>query len=305
MHTINYLPKIKQRRIAIETREVFAPLAHRLGMNQLKIELEDLVFKTINPNEYRNIDKKVKATKRQREKYISKFITPIKNELEASKIDINIFGRAKHYYSILLKMDNRDKTFDEIFDLFAIRIIVDKVEECYAVLGIVHQIYTPLQDRFKDYIATPKSNGYRSIHTTVFGKEGKMVEVQIRTEEMNQTAEIGVAAHWMYKEAKSGISNLDQRISWLRELVEILQSEEKDPDEFFKLLKIDLFEDEIFVFSPKGDVSQLPIGSSPIDFAFDVISEKNKQYIFLLPVFILGIRLIKGFAHYFQTIYIR
>ena len=270
MHTINYLPKIKQRRIAIETRDVFAPLAHRLGMNQLKIELEDLVFKTINPNEYRNIDKKVKATKRQREKYISKFITPIKNELESSKIDINIFGRAKHYYSILSKMDNRDKTFDEIFDLFAIRIIVDKVEECYAVLGIVHQIYTPLQDRFKDYIATPKSNGYRSIHTTVFGKEGKMVEVQIRTEEMNQTAEIGVAAHWMYKEAKSGISNLDQRISWLRDLVEILQSEEKDPDEFFKLLKIDLFEDEIFVFSPKGDVSQLPIGSSPIDFAFDV-----------------------------------
>ncbi len=270
MHTISYLPKIKQRRIAIETRDVFAPLAHRLGMNQLKIELEDLVFKTINPDEYRDIDKKLKVTRKQREKYINKFIKPIQEEVENSKIDINIFGRAKHYYSILSKMNHRDKSFDEIFDLFAIRIIVAKIEECYAVLGIVHQLYTPLQDRFKDYIATPKSNGYRSIHTTVFGEEGKMVEVQIRTEEMNQTAEIGVAAHWIYKEQKSGVSNLDQRMSWLRDLVEILQSEEKDPDEFLKLLKIDLFEDEIFVFSPKGDVSQLPTGSSPIDFAFDV-----------------------------------
>ena len=273
MNTINYLSKIKQRRIAIETRDVFAPLAHRLGMNQLKIELEDLVFKTINPEEYRNIDKKVKATKKQREKYIKKFINPIEHELKNSKINMDIFGRAKHYSSILSKMNNRNKGFDEIFDLFAIRIVASKIEECYAVLGIVHQLYTPLQDRFKDYIATPKSNGYRSIHTTVFGEEGQMVEVQIRTEEMDQTAEIGIAAHWRYKEKKSESSNLDERVSWLRELVEILQSEEKDPDEFFKLLRIDLFEDEIFVFSPKGDVSQLPLGSSPIDFAFDVHSQ--------------------------------
>ncbi len=270
MHTISYLPRIKQRRIAVETRDVFAPLAHRLGMNQLKTELEDLVFKTINPVEYRSIDKKIKATKRQRERFIKNFINPIKSEIEESQINIDIFGRAKHYYSILTKMNVRNKVFEEIFDLFAIRIIVDKIEDCYAVLGIVHQLYTPLQDRFKDYIATPKSNGYRSIHTTVFGDDGKMVEVQIRTSDMNQTAEIGVAAHWIYKEGESGGTSLNRHISWLRDLVEILQSEEKDPDEFLKLLKIDLFEDEIFVFSPRGDVSQLPLDSSPIDFAFNV-----------------------------------
>ena len=270
MHTINHLPRIKQRRIAIETRDVFAPLAHRLGMNQLKTELEDLVFKTIDPDEYYDIDKKIKATKRQREKYIKNFILPINNEIDKSKIDVDIFGRAKHYYSILSKMNNRNKNFEEIFDLFAIRIIVDKIEDCYAVLGIVHQLYTPLQDRFKDYIATPKSNGYRSIHTTVFGSNGQMVEVQIRTKEMNQTAEIGVAAHWIYKERNTEKTNLNKHISWLRDLVEILQNEEKNPDEFLKLLKVDLFEDEIFVFSPKGDVLQLPMDSSPVDFAFNV-----------------------------------
>ena len=270
MNTINHLPRIKQHRIAIETRDVFAPLAHRLGMNQLKTELEDLVFKTIEPDNYYNIDKKIKATKRQREKYIKNFISPIDEEMKSSHIHIDIFGRAKHYYSISSKMNIRNKAFEDIFDLFAIRIVVNKIEECYAVLGVVHQLYTPLQDRFKDYIATPKSNGYRSIHTTVFGDNGQMVEVQIRTQEMNQMAEIGVAAHWIYKETNSEKSNLNKHISWLRELVEILQSEEKNPDEFLKLLKVDLFEDEIFVFSPKGDVLQLPVDSSPVDFAFNV-----------------------------------
>ena len=270
MNTIDHLPRIKQRRIAIETRDVFAPLAHRLGMNQLKTELEDLVFKTIEPDKYYDIDKKIKATKRQREKYIKNFISPINEEMKKANINIDIFGRAKHYYSILSKMNNRNKNFEEIFDLFAIRIIVDKIEDCYAVLGIVHQLYTPLQDRFKDYIATPKSNGYRSIHTTVFGSNGQMVEVQIRTKEMNQTAEIGVAAHWIYKERNTEKTNLNKHISWLRDLVEILQNEEKNPDEFLKLLKVDLFEDEIFVFSPKGDVLQLPMDSSPVDFAFNV-----------------------------------
>ena len=270
MHTIDHLSKMRQRRIAIETRDIFAPLAHRLGMNQLKIELEDLIFKTIDPDKYYKIDKKIKATKKDREKYISNFIKPIKEEIKVLNINIDIFGRAKHYYSIASKMNDRNKDFEDIFDLFAIRIIVSKIEECYAVLGLIHQLYTPLQDRFKDYIATPKSNGYRSIHTTVFGDKGKMVEVQIRTLEMDQTAEIGVAAHWIYKEQKSEESDLNQHISWLRDLVEILQSEEKNPEEFLKLLKIDLFEDEIFVFSPKGDVLQLPIESSPIDFAFNV-----------------------------------
>ena len=276
MTTIKHLPLIKQRRIAIETRDVYAPLAHRLGMNRLKIELEDLVLKTLEPDEYRKLQKKIKATKKQREKYIEEFTRPIKVELEKFNIESDIKGRAKHYFSILGKMRSRNKNFEELFDLFAIRIIINKIEECYAVLGVVHQLFTPLQERFKDYIATPKSNGYQSIHTTVFGNGGKMVEVQIRTIEMDQTAEIGVAAHWLYKEKgsiKSNEKDINHHMRWLRELVEVLQSEESNPDEFLKLLKVDLFKDEIFVFTPKGEVKPLPSNSTPIDFAFEVHSQ--------------------------------
>ncbi len=273
MNTIKYLPLIKQRRIAIETRDVYAPLAHRLGMNRLKIELEDLVLKTLDPDEFQNIHKKIRATRKQREKYIDEFIKPLNSELNKFNIQSEIKGRAKHYYSILGKMKKRNITFEELFDLFAIRVVVDKIEECYAVLGAIHQIYTPQQERFKDYIATPKSNGYQSIHTTVFGQNGKMVEVQIRTIEMDQTAEIGVAAHWVYKERgvlKAEDNDINRHMRWLRELVEVLQSEESNPDEFLKLLKVDLFKDEIFVFTPKGEVKSLPVDSTPIDFAFDV-----------------------------------
>ena len=177
MSTIEYLPLLKQRRIAIETRDVYAPLAHRLGMNKLRIELEDMVLKTLEPDEYKHLLKKIKASRKQREKYIGEFSKPIREELKTFSITAEIEGRAKHYYSILGKMRRRNKNFEELFDLFAIRIIVDKVEECYAVLGVIHQLFTPLQERFKDYIATPKSNGYQSIHTTVFGHQGKMVEV--------------------------------------------------------------------------------------------------------------------------------
>ena len=276
MGTIKHLPLIKQRRIAIETRDVYAPLAHRLGMNRLKIELEDLVLKTLEPEEYKHLQKKIKASRKQREKYIEKFSKPIQEELKAFSISANIVGRAKHYYSILGKMRKRNKKFEELFDLFAIRIIVDKLEECYAVLGIIHQLFTPLQERFKDYIATPKSNGYQSIHTTVFGYQGKMVEVQIRTSTMDQTAEIGVAAHWVYKEkgsVKAEGAGIDRQMRWLRELVEVLQAEDSNPNEFLKLLKVDLFKDEIFVFTPKGDVTPLPSNSTPIDFAFQVHSQ--------------------------------
>ena len=275
MNTIKHLPLIKQRRIAIETRDVFAPLAHRLGMYKLKMELEDLVFKIIEPVVYKNLEKKIRASRKQREKYIEKFSKPIKEELNKLDFQQELYGRAKHYYSIYGKMTRQKKTFEELFDLFAIRIIVNKLEDCYAVLGIVHQIYTPLQERFKDYIATPKSNGYQSIHTTVFGDNGKMVEIQIRTKEMDQTAEVGVAAHWIYKEknSKSTSKELDRHVSWLRELVDILQSEEKDPDEFLNMLKVDLFQNEIFVFTPKGDLVQLPAESTPIDFAFHVHSQ--------------------------------
>ena len=274
MSTIQYLPLIKQRRFAIETRDVYAPLAHRLGMNKLKMELEDFVLKTLEPEEYKSLHKKIKATKRDREKYIDKFIHPINLELKKFNINAQIKGRAKHYFSILGKMRKQNLLFEDLFDLFAIRIIVDKIEECYAVLGVVHQLNTPLQEKFKDYIATPKSNGYQSIHTTVFGNNGKMVEIQIRTLAMDQTAEIGVAAHWIYKEkgskGKKGEADIDRHMRWLRELVEVLQSEESDPDEFLKLLKVDLFKDEIFVFTPKGEVKSLPVQSTPIDFAFEV-----------------------------------
>ena len=273
MTTISHLPLIKQRRIAIETRDVYAPLAHRLGMNKLKMELEDLILKVLDPDEFHNLEKNIKATKKQRELYIKEFSAPVIEELKNYHIDAEIFGRAKHFYSIYGKMKRRNKKFEELFDLFAIRIIVDKVSECYAVLGSVHQLYTPLQERFKDYVATPKSNGYQSIHTTVFGKHGKMVEVQIRTKEMDQLAEVGVAAHWIYKESGSeaiAVKEIDKHISWLRELVEILQTEDSNPDEFLKLLKVDLFQNEIFIFTPQGDVVQLPVNSTPVDFAFSV-----------------------------------
>ena len=273
MSTIKHLPLIKQRRIAIETRDVYAPLAHRLGMNKLKIELEDLILKTLEPEEYKLLQKKTKASRKQREKYIEEFTKPIKDELNNFNIQAEIFGRAKHYFSIAGKMQKQNKKYEELFDLFAIRIIVNKIEECYAILGVIHQLFTPLQERFKDYIATPKSNGYQSIHTTVFGHQGKMVEVQIRTEEMDKTAEIGVAAHWVYKEKgalRADDSKIDKHMRWLRELVEVLQAEDSNPDEFLKLLKVDLFKDEIFVFTPTGDVTPLPANSTPIDFAFQV-----------------------------------
>ncbi len=276
IRTIHHLPLIKQRRIAIETRDVFAALAHRLGMGKLKSELEDLTLSVLDPDTAKLLHKKIKATKSEREKYIDEFAKPIQDTFDEFKIQSRIFGRPKHFYSIYRKMKKRGIEFEEIFDLLAIRVIVGKIEECYAALGIIHQIYTPLQENFKDYIATPKNNGYQSIHTTVFGKNGKMVEVQIRTEEMDKTAEIGVAAHWAYKESDSVIvkdDGINRQMRWLRELVEALQSEEKDPEELLNLLKIDLFQDEIFVFTPRGDVMQLNIGSTPVDFAFAVHSQ--------------------------------
>jgi GTP pyrophosphokinase len=273
MTTIEHLPLIKQRRIAVETRDVYAPLAHRLGMNKLKIELEDLIIQVLEPEEYKTLKKKTRASRKQRERYIEEFSKPLKYELDKFNIKSEIFGRVKNYYSILGKMRKQNKNFEELFDIFAIRIIVNKIEECYAVLGVIHQLFTPLQERFKDYIATPKSNGYQSVHTTVFGKQGKMVEVQIRTKEMDQTAEIGVAAHWIYKghgSEKTEGSKIDRHMRWLRELVEVLQAEDSNPDEFLNLLKVDLFKDEIFVFTPAGDVTPLPANSTPIDFAFQV-----------------------------------
>ncbi len=281
MSTIEHLSKQKQERIALETKEVYAPLAHRLGMNNVKTQMEDLVFKTLSPDKYNDIRKKVNNSKKDRERYIDRFIKPVSDELNNFEIRADIFGRAKHYSSIIGKMEKRNKKFEEIYDLFAIRIIVDKIDECYAALGVIHQKYNPFQERFKDYIARPKRNGYQSIHTTVFGQDGRLIEVQIRTSEMDQTAEIGVAAHWKYKESdkQKNKSSIDTQILWLREIYELLKSEDTSASEILELFKIDLFEDEIFVYTPNGELIELKPASTPIDFAYQVHSEVGKHCI--------------------------
>jgi GTP pyrophosphokinase len=268
METIKHMTKIKQHRIAVETRDVYVPLAHRLGMSSVKAQLEDLVFRVLNPSGYKELDSKIKSSKKQRDKFIKTIIDPVKKELKSYEIIPHVYGRSKSYSSIYGKMVTRDKSFDEIYDLYAIRIVVDKIEQCYLALGIVHNLYTPVQERFKDFIAMPKSNGYQSVHTTILGEKGQLVEIQIRTSEMEETAEIGVAAHWVYKDGKS--SGIDQNVKWLRELLDVLQNETADPMEFMELLKIDLYNEEIFVFTPAGDLIQLPVGATPVDFAFQV-----------------------------------
>ena len=276
LRTISYLTKIKQRRMALESKEIFAPLAHRIGMNNVKMEMEDIIFLSLEPSNYKKIKNLVKANKKERLNYINSFIEPLNEELKNFGVKFEIFGRAKHFYSIHNKMKYNNVTFSEIFDQFAIRIMVDKIKDCYTVLGMIHQKYTPLQDRFKDYIAMPKSNGYQSIHTTVFGKKGKMVEVQIRTQEMNQIAEIGVAAHWIYKDKTEQVQRKEkilEKFAWIRDMIDELGNENKNPNEFMDMLKTDLFHDEIFVFTPTGDVVQLVEQATPIDFAFQIHSE--------------------------------
>ena len=239
-------------------------------MASVKAQLDDLVFQTLSPGAYKSIVAKVKSTKRQREKIIRDYIAPVEKELKSYNIIPTIFGRPKSYASINGKMERRNKDFEDIYDVYAIRIIVEKVEQCYLALGIVHSLYTPIQERFKDFIATPKSNGYQSVHTTVIGFGGKMVEIQIRTDDMDGTAERGVAAHWVYKEGRKKTTEIDSNVKWLRELLEVLQNETADPKEFMDLLKIDLFSGEIFVFTPAGDLVQLPLNATPVDFAFQV-----------------------------------
>ena len=276
LRTISFLSKIKQRRLALESKEIFAPLAHRIGMNNIKMEMEDIIFSILEPSNHKKIKKLVKSNKKDRKNYITSFIDPLDNEFNILAINYEMHGRAKHFYSIHNKMKLKNITFAEIFDQFAIRIVLDKVKDCYMVLGIIHQMYTPLQDRFKDYIAMPKSNGYQSIHTTVFGKKGKMVEVQIRTKDMNEIAEIGVAAHWIYKDKSEKViknEKILEKFAWIRDMIEELNNESKNPREFMDMLKTDLFHDEIFVFTPNGDVMQLVENATPIDFAFQVHSE--------------------------------
>ena len=277
MKTIQHMSKIKQRRIAVETRDVYAPLAHRLGMAGVKWLLDDLALKVLSPDAYNEIDKKLKSSNKEREKYIKTITSALNEELVLNKMSPRVYGRSKSHSSIYGKMIQREKSFEEISDIMAVRVVVDKVEDCYLALGILHQRFKPVQERFKDFIAMPKSNGYQSIHTTIFGLEGKIVEIQIRTEEMEKTAEIGIAAHWRYKEGADTSKNIDSHVEWLRDLLDMLQSEENDPKEFMHLLKIDLFGDEIFVFTPSGDLIQLPAKSTPIDFAYSVHTEVGQN----------------------------
>jgi len=269
MRTLEFLPEKKRWRIALETREVYAPLAHRLGLARIKWELEDLCLKFLEPDAYLDLLKKVSDTRAERESALREVIQPIRSACVEAKIHARFEARPKHFYSIYNKITKRGVPFEEIYDLLAIRIIVDKIEECYHALGIVHALYTSIHERFKDYIGMPKINGYQSLHTTVIGKEGKKVEIQIRTEQMHRTAEDGIAAHWRYKEGKAKPDDLDKHLGWLRSLLE-MEDSETDSATFMEHLKINLFQDEVFVFTPKGDLHRLPIHSTPIDFAFAV-----------------------------------
>ncbi|MFA5434864.1 MAG: bifunctional (p)ppGpp synthetase/guanosine-3',5'-bis(diphosphate) 3'-pyrophosphohydrolase [Candidatus Neomarinimicrobiota bacterium] len=272
MRTLEALPEKKRRRIALETREVYAPLAHRLGINTIKSEMEDLALRFLDPEVYAELKEKITAKQRQTQKDIDEFTELIKDHLSKEQIPARVFGRIKNYYSIYNKMIRQNRPLEEIFDILAIRIIVGSVTQCYAALGIVHQKFTPITERFRDFIATPKSNGYKSVHTTVIGPKGIPIEIQIRTSEMDKTAEVGIAAHWIYKEAGKP-DELDKYVEWLREKIEIWKNDTKDDEDFLNTLKIDLYPDEIFVFTPKGDLIKLPVGATALDFAFAVHTE--------------------------------
>ena len=271
MQTLRFMTEEKQRMIARETLEVYAPLAHRLGMSKIKWELEDIALRYIDPVGYYEIVDKIAQKRSEREKYIEDIIKILRERLsETLNMEPHIEGRAKHFYSIYRKMFMQNKSIDELYDLFAVRIIVDSVAECYAVLGTVHELFKPIPGRFKDYIAMPKPNMYQSLHSTLIGPGGTPFEIQIRTWEMHHTAENGIAAHWKYKEGISGSSDMDKKLEWIKQLLEI--QKETNAEEFMQALKIDMFSDEVFVFTPKGDVVSLPINATPIDFAYSIHS---------------------------------
>ena len=269
IRTLQYMPQEKQYQKAMETIEIYAPIANRLGIASIKWELEDLSLKYIDPEGYEDLLKKVQEKSEKRKGYVSHIIDIINEKLEESGMEADIKGRPKSLYSIYKKMYYKNRLFEQIYDLIAIRIIVDNIKDCYGALGIVHTLWKPVPGRFKDYIAMPKPNMYQSLHTTVIGPEGEPFEIQIRTLEMHRTAEYGIAAHWKYKEGIDEKTNYEEKLNWLRQMLE-WQQETNDPQEFMEALKIDLYTDEVFVFTPKGEVVNLPTGSTPIDFAYRV-----------------------------------
>lgn len=277
MRTLKHLKRDRQIAISKETMELYAPLANRLGLYSIKWELEDLAFKYLYPEEYHELVEGINKKREERLKFIEKIMDDIRVQLKKQKIEAEVTGRAKHLYSIYRKMKRDNKTLDQIYDLFALRILVTSVKDCYAALGVVHDLYSPMPGRFKDYIAVPKPNMYQSIHTTLLGEKGTPFEVQIRTWEMHRIAEFGIAAHWAYKEAsyfgkKQAVKVEEDKLAWLRETLE-WQKDMQDPQEFLETLKTELFEDEVYVFTPKGAIKVLPSGSTPIDFAYNIHAE--------------------------------
>ena len=282
MRTLKYMKPEKQKEKARETMDIYAPIAQRLGISRIKVELDDLALKYLEPEAYYDLVEKVAQRKSAREEYINSLIVEVKAVLDRAGIKARIMGRAKHFFSIYKKMVNQNKTLDQIYDLFAIRIIVADIKDCYAALGVIHEKYTPIPGRFKDYIAMPKPNMYQSLHTTLIGPSGKPFEIQIRTEEMHRTSEYGIAAHWKYKEANNGnaIGGEEEKLSWLRQILEWQQGT-SDNKEFMSLLKtdLDLFADTVFCFTPNGDVKTLPMGSTPIDFAYSIHSAVGNKMV--------------------------
>lgn len=272
MRTLSYLGREKQIQKAKETLGIYAPLAHRLGIESIRWELEDLAFQTLHPRKYAEIEQMVNQRRTDRQAYIEEARSILKSELDRARIDADIVGRAKHFYSIYDKMTRRGKEFNEIYDLVAMRAVVASVRDCYATLGIIHSLWKPLPGRFKDYIAMPKFNMYQSLHTTVIGPQGKPLEIQVRTREMHETSEYGIAAHWIYKEKGKDTARAQEplnKFTWLRQVME-WQSETLDAGEFMESLRVDLFQDEVYVFTPKGEVKALPLGSTPVDFAYAI-----------------------------------
>lgn len=269
LRTLEYMNEEKRKQKAQETIEIYAPLAGRLGIFKIKWELEDLSLRYLDPEGYYDLVEKINKKRSEREKEINEIIKKISAELDKQELHYDISGRPKNFYSIYKKMKGKSKSFESIYDLIAVRILVDTVKDCYAVLGIVHSMWKPLPGRFKDYIAMPKPNMYQSLHTTVISDTGEIFEIQIRTYEMHEVAEYGIAAHWKYKGGKTQGKDVDSKLDWLRQLLE-WQKDLKDPKEFIDTLKIDFFDDEVFVFTPNGDVVDLPEGSTPVDFAYRV-----------------------------------
>ncbi|HZH03189.1 MAG TPA: bifunctional (p)ppGpp synthetase/guanosine-3',5'-bis(diphosphate) 3'-pyrophosphohydrolase, partial [Myxococcaceae bacterium] len=275
MRTLEYMKEEKQVRIAQETLDIYAPLANRLGISWIKSELEDLSLRYLKPQEYADLQSKVGRRKKEREKYVDDVVKLIESKLKERNLQGQVQGRFKHLYSIYKKMKSQGIDFDQIHDIIAFRILMPTVPSCYEALGLIHQLWKPVPGRFKDFIAIPKPNMYQSLHTTVIGPLGERVEVQIRTEEMHKIAEEGIAAHWAYKEGKV-ISKDDEKFAWLRQLME-WQQDLKDPKEFLETVKVDLFTDEVFVFTPKGDVRSLPRGATPVDFAYAIHSDVGSR----------------------------